>query len=141
VNWEPDGAAGVGNAAGDGLADPPCGVRRELEALAPIELLDGVHQPEVALLDEIEQGQTRRLVLLCDRHHQTEVGLHERPLGILALTCRTTKLALLGSSEVLADLVELFDRRFSGFDLFGEPNLVVLGEQHVLTNIGQIQAD
>ena len=45
---EPDGAPGVGDAAGDRLTDPPRGVRRELEALAPVELLDGVHEAEVA---------------------------------------------------------------------------------------------
>ena len=51
------------------------------------------------------------------------------------------KFALLGSREVLADLVELLDRGLSGFDLLGESNFVILGEQHVLTDIGQIQAD
>ena len=55
VDGEADGAAGVGDAAGDGLADPPGGVGGELEALAPVELLDGVHQAEVALLDQVEQ--------------------------------------------------------------------------------------
>ena len=35
-------------------ADPP-GRVEELEAFAPVELLDGVHQAEVALLDEVEQ--------------------------------------------------------------------------------------
>ena len=55
VHGQADGAAGVGDAAGDRLTDPPGRVRRELEAFAPVELLDGVHQAEVALLDEVEQ--------------------------------------------------------------------------------------
>src|SRR4051794_15352422 len=46
---------------GDRLADPPGGVGGELEALAPVELLDRVHQAEVALLDEVEQRQAGRL--------------------------------------------------------------------------------
>ena len=37
-----------------GLADPPGGVGRELEPLAPVELLDGAVQPDHALLDEIQ---------------------------------------------------------------------------------------
>ena len=89
-----DGAAGVGDAAGDRLADPPRGVGRELEALAPVELLDGVHQAEVALLDEVEQRQARRLVLLGDRHDQAQVRLHERALGVLAVAERPAQLAL-----------------------------------------------
>jgi len=57
VDRQPDRATSVGDAPGDRLADPPRGIRRELEALAPVELLDGVHQAEVALLDQVEEGQ------------------------------------------------------------------------------------
>jgi hypothetical protein len=85
VHREADGPARVGDTTGDGLADPPRGVGRELEALAPVELLDGVHEAEVALLDEVEQRQTGGLVLLRDRHDESQVGLNEGPLGLLAL--------------------------------------------------------
>src|SRR5205823_2714895 len=84
VHGETDRAAGVGDAARDGLTDPPRGVRRELEALAPIELLDRVHQAEVALLDQVEQRQARSLVLLRDRDDQAEVGLDEGLLCVFA---------------------------------------------------------
>ena len=53
----------------------------------------------------------------------------------------TAQFALLGGRELLADLIELVDRGLAGLDLLGEPNLVVLGEQRVLTDIGQIQAN
>ena len=69
--------------ARDRLADPPRRVRRELEALAPVELRDRVDQAEVALLDEIEEGKTRRLVALGDRHDEPQVRLHERALGVV----------------------------------------------------------
>jgi hypothetical protein len=39
----------------DGLADPEGGVGGELEALAPVELVDGVLEAQVALLDEVEE--------------------------------------------------------------------------------------
>jgi len=55
VDRQADGPAGVGDAPMDRLADPPCGVGRELEALSPVELLDGVEKPEVAFLHEVEQ--------------------------------------------------------------------------------------
>ena len=86
VHGQADRAAGVGDATGDRLADPPGGVGRELEALAPVELLHRVHQAQVALLDQVQQRQPGRLVLLGDRHHQAEVGLDERALRCLAPT-------------------------------------------------------
>jgi len=70
----------------DCLTDPPRCIGRELETLAPVELLDGVHQAEIALLDQVEQRQAGCLVLLGDRDDQTQVGLHERPFGIFAFT-------------------------------------------------------
>src|SRR5205085_7875418 len=106
VHRQADGAARVGDAAGDGLADPPRGVGGELEALAPVELLDRVHQAQVALLDEIEEGQPRRLVLLRDRADEAQVGLEERALRVLALDGALAELALAGGGEVLAPLLE-----------------------------------
>ena len=131
---------GVGDAAGDRLADPPRGVRRELEALAPVELLDGVHQPEVALLDQVEQRQAGRLVLLGDRHHEAQVRLDELALGLLALAGGAAQLTLLGRGELLAR-VELCDRFVAGFDGFRETYLVVFGEQRVLPDVGQVETD
>ena len=107
VHREPDGAAGVGDATGEGLADPPGGVRRELEALAPVELLDGVDQAEVAFLNEVEERQARRLVLLGDRHDQPEVGLDERALGGLTLADELAELTLAGGGEALSGLFQL----------------------------------
>ncbi len=92
-------------------------------------------------MDQIEQRQTRGLILLGDRHHEAKVRLHERPFGILALACGATQLALLGSCQLFADLIELVDRGLPGLDLFGKPNFIVFGEQHVLTDISQVQAN
>src|SRR3954453_23439131 len=77
VHGQTHGAGAVVDAARDRLADPPRGVRRELEAAPPVELLDGMDQAEVALLDEIQQRKPRRLVLLGDGDDETEVGLDE----------------------------------------------------------------
>ena len=51
------------------------------------------------------------------------------------------QLALLGGGDVLAAGVESLDRFLAGLDRFRETDLVVLGEQRVLTDIGEIQAD
>src|SRR5205085_3402852 len=73
----------------DGLADPEGGVGGELEALAPVELVDGVLEPQVALLDEIEQLHAgRHRVAAGDAHDQAEVGADEPVLGRCRLAYR-----------------------------------------------------
>src|SRR5260370_8078331 len=74
---------GPGDAALDALADPPRGVGRELEAFAPIELGDGADQSEVAVLDQIVQRDTGRLVFLGDRDDEAQVRLHEPAAAIV----------------------------------------------------------
>ena len=81
VDGDADGAGLVGDGPGDGLADPPRGVGRELEALGVVELLDRPHEAEVALLDEVEEEQAPAHVALGDRHDEAQVGLDELALG------------------------------------------------------------
>ena len=83
---EPNGTPSVGDTTSDRLTDPPCGIGRELESFTPVEFLDGVHQTEVAFLDQVEQGETRSLVLFGDRYNKTKVGLDEGAFGIVAGT-------------------------------------------------------
>ena len=82
VDGQPDLPASVRDRPGDGLTDPPRRVRGELEAAAPVEQLDRPHQPDVAFLDQVEEGQPLSLVLPGDRNHQSEVGSDE-PLPCL----------------------------------------------------------
>ena len=139
VDGQADRAAGVGDAAGDRLADPPRGVRGELEALAPVELLDGVHQAEVALLDQVEQRQAGRLVLLGDRHDEAQVRLHELALGLLALAGGAAQLALLGGGQFLAGRIEFGEGLVAGFDRLRQSHLVVFREQCVLPDVGEVE--
>ena len=82
VGGDPHGVGGVLHGPADRLPDPPGGVGGELEALAPVELLDGVDQAEVALLDEIAEGQTRPLVLPGHGNDQPQVGVDELGGGV-----------------------------------------------------------
>ena len=77
----------VGDAAGDRLADPPGRVGRELVAGSPVVLLDGAHEADVALLDEVEEEHAAADVALRDRHHETQVGLDQLAArgGVVAL--------------------------------------------------------
>ena len=139
MDGEPDGAAGVRDAAGDGLADPPRRVGGELEALAPVELLDRVHEAEVALLDQVEERETRGLVLLRDRDHQPQVRLHEGPLRVLAAAGGPAQLALLRRGQALRTGGQLLAGGVATLDLLGQAHLVVLGEERVLPDVGQVE--
>src|SRR2546428_12857332 len=62
------------------LADPPGGVRRELVAAAPVELLARAVQAERALLDQVEERHAEAAIPLCDRHDEPQVRLDHAPL-------------------------------------------------------------
>jgi len=87
----------VCDGAADGLPDPPGGIRAELETEPVVELSDGPHQAEVALLDQIEERHSSPEVLLGDAHDESEVGLDQLPLGRVG--------APLNLREVLDDFV------------------------------------
>ena len=109
VHRHPDRAPLVGERPGDGLADPPGGVGRELEALAVVELLGRAHQPDRALLNQIEEGQALVSVALGDRDDEAQVGLDHLLLGaVVAALDPLRQLHLLrGRQQVdAADLLE-----------------------------------
>ena len=98
-----------------------------------------MHQAEVALLDEVEQGQARGLVLLGDGDHQSEVGLDEGLLGPLSLQGGAPQLPLLRRGQALRCRCQLGVGLPAGLDGLGQSDLVVLGQQRVLADVGQIQ--
>src|ERR671919_244905 len=85
VDRQPDRPPPVGDGPGDGLPDPPRGVRGELESPAPVEQLDGAHQAEIAVLDQVEQREALALVLPGHRNHQPEVRQDEPLAGLAGL--------------------------------------------------------
>jgi hypothetical protein len=46
-----------------------------LPPLAGVETFDRLHQADVALVDQIQQGQAEILVIMGDFDHQAQVGL------------------------------------------------------------------
>src|SRR6185503_1320085 len=113
---------------GDGLADPPRRVRRELEALRVVELLDRADQAEVALLDQVEEQHPAPDVVLRDRHDEPQVRLDQLALGELTVALDAAeevvvllrRLRLVGLRELLApdalDLAELVELVLAGGD-------------------------
>src|SRR4051812_40255647 len=64
-----------------GLANPPGGVRRELVALAPVELLGRAVEADDTLLDEVQQRDVMALVALRDRDDEAKVRVDHALLG------------------------------------------------------------
>src|SRR3954453_14116510 len=75
VHRHPNRAGLVGERPGDGLADPPRGVRRELVPAAPVELLDGADQAERPFLDQVEEREALVAVVLRNRDDEAQIGL------------------------------------------------------------------
>ena len=116
VAREADEAGLLVEGPADGLADPEGGVGGELEALAPVELVDGVLEAEVALLDEVEQLHARgKGVAPGHADDQAEVGPDEPVLGVGGGADRPLQLAAaltgverrLGIAALLDDLGQL----------------------------------
>ena len=84
----------VGDGAGNGLTNPPRRVGRELIAPAVLELVHGLHQADVALLDQIQELQAAVRVLLRNADHQSQVRLNQLALGVLGVHVSLDDLAL-----------------------------------------------
>jgi hypothetical protein len=103
-------AALLGERLQDGLADPPHGVRDELEAARLVEALGGLDQTVVALVDQVGEGEALPLILFGDRHHEAQVGPHEAMEGLgVALPDALGEVDLHGRRQErnLADLLEV----------------------------------
>src|SRR2546427_4452821 len=99
------------------LADPPGGVRRELVAAPPVELLDRAVQAERALLDQVEERHAESAVALGDRHDEPQVRLDHAPLrDRVAALDRLRERDLLGGVQqlVAADVGEEELQRVGG---------------------------
>ena len=109
VHRNADRACLIGDGAGDGLADPPGCIGRKLVATPVLELVDGLHQADVALLDQVQELQAAIRVLLRDGNHQPEIGLNHLLLGAACLGLADRHLAV--------DFLDLGNRQVNfGFD-------------------------
>src|SRR5215831_13920911 len=103
VHGDADGAGLVGDGAGDGLADPPRGVRGELVAAPVLELVHGLHETDVAFLDQVEELEAAVRVLLGDGDDEAKVGLYHLLLGAGGLD--------LARADVLHDTLQIVGPR------------------------------
>src|SRR5262245_10723526 len=100
VDRKTDRAALDGERARSCLADPPGRIGRKLVAELVVELLDRADQPEVPLLNQIEQRHPGLRVVPRDRHHEAQVRLDQLLLRLLvALVLAAGERPLLGRRQ------------------------------------------
>src|SRR5580704_9043950 len=68
VHRDADGAGLIGDGAGNGLANPPGGVGGKFVAAAVLEFVDGLHQADVAFLNQVEKLQATVGIFFRDRN-------------------------------------------------------------------------
>ena len=75
MHGDTNGLALVGNGPRHGLPDPPDGVGAEAIAFGVVELLGRPHQANVALLHQVEEGESLVAVALGDGDDKAQVAL------------------------------------------------------------------
>src|SRR6266446_1193986 len=94
VYRDADRARLVGNRTSNRLPNPPRGIRRKFIAPAVFELVNSLHQANVAFLNQVEELQAAVGVLFRDRNHEAQVGLDQLALGLLRIHVSLDDLAL-----------------------------------------------
>ena len=82
--------------------DPMDGEGHEAHAALRIEALHGLHESDVALLDEVGMRQAVAEIAARERHHEPQVRKHELPRSLeIALLAKAPRqhLLLLGSED------------------------------------------
>src|ERR1700676_4526512 len=83
VHRDADGAGLVGDGASNGRATPPGRVCRKLVAAAPLEFVHGVHQADVAFLNQVQELQPAIGIFFRDGNNEAQVGFNQLFLGLL----------------------------------------------------------
>src|SRR5205085_3142716 len=73
----------IGNRTGNRLTDPPGRIGTELVAALVLKLVDGLHQADIAFLNQVEELKTSVRILLGNTDNETQVRLNQ--LGFPAL--------------------------------------------------------
>src|SRR5580765_761901 len=156
VNRHPDRARLVRERPRNGLADPPGRVRRELEALAVVELLRGANEPDRAFLDQIEERQALVAVLLRDRDDKAQVRLDHLLLrAVVTALDPLRELDLLGGREQIdfadvlqeelqrvgRDLAGRFDRPLFLFDCHDDLDVKLLESVVEVVDLGRLEVE
>ncbi|HEV3450197.1 MAG TPA: hypothetical protein VG869_03240 [Acidimicrobiia bacterium] len=98
-------------------------------------------EAEVALLNEIEKRQSGPLVALRDRDDQSEVGLDEGAVSLMATPDRAAKGSSLSLRQRRLASLELLLCGYSVLDPPRQGLFIALGEQDELTGLMEVEVD
>jgi len=136
VDRDTDSPGLVGDRTGDGLTDPPRCVRRELISATPLELIDRLHQTDVAFLDQIEELQAAVRILFGDRNNESKVGLDKLAFGFVGLGLADADRLVRTLDLDRGKMILLFDRGDLGLGLFDlGVKLTLLGRSRFLVDL------
>src|SRR5690606_19298899 len=112
--------------ARDRLTDPPGRVGRELEALRVVVFLDRTVEPDVAVLDEVDERQAEARIALRDAHDEAQVRPDEAVVRALTLTDELAQVALVVG---IASRLESLSRDEPDLDVARQLDLLLCREQ------------
>src|SRR5678809_964777 len=88
MDWDTDGPCLIGNRAGNSLANPPGGIGTELVAALVLKLIHGLHQANIAFLDQVKELKAPVRIFLGDTDNETKIRLNQFGLPTLDLVFR-----------------------------------------------------
>jgi hypothetical protein len=124
-----DRAGLLGHRPGDRLPDPPGGIGGELVAPGVVELLHAADQPDVALLDQVQDQHAVAGIPPGQRDDQARVGLEQVVLGPPAVFGDPLKIDALAGAQHSAAVGELLLGEQPGLDPLGKLDLLPGCEQ------------
>jgi hypothetical protein len=77
VYGQPDRTAMVGDSSSDGLTNPPVHVSGESESALRIIFVNTAIKPQIAFLNQIQEGHPSTNVAACHTHNEAQIRLDE----------------------------------------------------------------
>src|SRR5699024_8616716 len=115
---------------GDCLANPPCCIGREFEALGVVKLLNCFDQTQVSFLNQIQELHAAANIAFCDADNQSQVCLGQTFSCIRVALCHSFSqfnLFLWSQQRNTADLLEVnFDRVIDADTVYRQQCIVIL---------------
>ena len=144
VDRDADGTGLIGDGTGNCLTDPPGGVGRELITFGVVKLFHSLDETQISLLDQVQEQHAAADVALCDGDDQTQVGLCQTLLAVLAVIDGLLEFGADLFGNLLAgglQFIQLFFGGIAGAHTFRQLGLFIRCQQRNLADLFEVHAD